>query len=98
LQVWEDCDGAIPFAAGGWLEETRIEYEDDYAYYVHAGLLPGKSLVKRRISPRCGEQKAFLRVDMTGESQSCSVTGTSLTHSYKPTKFALIREPSAEEG
>lgn len=41
-QVWQRCKGHIPFEIGDWLEETRIEYEDDHAYYVHAGVLPGK--------------------------------------------------------
>jgi len=40
-EVWDRCDGHIPFEVGYWLEETRIEYEDEYAYYVHAGVLPG---------------------------------------------------------
>ena len=44
LQLWDDCDGAVPFVVGDWLEETRIEYEDEHAYYVHAGLLPGKPI------------------------------------------------------
>lgn len=44
IEVWDDCAGVIPFAVGDWLEETRIDYEDEHAYYVHAGLLPGKSL------------------------------------------------------
>jgi serine/threonine protein phosphatase 1 len=43
LQVWEDYDGSLPFTVGDWLEETRIDYEDEHAYYVHAGLLPGKT-------------------------------------------------------
>jgi serine/threonine protein phosphatase 1 len=43
LQVWDNCNGLVPFVVGDWLEETHIEYEDQYAYYVHAGLLPGKS-------------------------------------------------------
>jgi serine/threonine protein phosphatase 1 len=42
LDVWDNCSGQVPFAVGDWLEETLIDYEDDYAYYVHAGLLPGK--------------------------------------------------------
>jgi calcineurin-like phosphoesterase family protein len=42
LDVWDSCNGQIPFAVGDWLEETLIDYEDDHAYYVHAGLLPGK--------------------------------------------------------
>jgi serine/threonine protein phosphatase 1 len=43
LDVWDRCDGQIPFKVGYWLEETRIDYEDEYAYYVHAGLTPGKT-------------------------------------------------------
>lgn len=41
-RVWQQCAGNIPFAVGDWLEETLFEYEDEHAYYVHAGLLPGK--------------------------------------------------------
>ncbi len=43
-QVWERWNGHIPFEVGHWLEETRIEYEDEYAYYVHAGVLPGNPI------------------------------------------------------
>lgn len=46
LDVWDDCDGQLPFAVGDWLEQTRIAYEDTHAYYVHSGLQPGKSLQK----------------------------------------------------
>ncbi|HEU5198367.1 MAG TPA: metallophosphoesterase [Ktedonobacterales bacterium] len=42
LDVWEDQQEKIPFELGDWLEETLIEYEDEHAYYVHAGVLPGK--------------------------------------------------------
>ena len=41
-EVWDRCQGQAPFALGGWLEETRQEYEDGHAYYVHAGIMPGK--------------------------------------------------------
>ncbi|HLZ62691.1 MAG TPA: metallophosphoesterase [Ktedonosporobacter sp.] len=44
--VWDKCDGQIPFEVGFWLEETRIEYEDEYAYYTHAGALPGEPFGK----------------------------------------------------
>jgi serine/threonine protein phosphatase 1 len=44
LKVWDDCDGSVPFVVGDWLEETRIDYEDEHAYYVHAALLPGRSI------------------------------------------------------
>ncbi|HTI15167.1 MAG TPA: metallophosphoesterase [Dictyobacter sp.] len=42
-KVWESCQGNMPADIGHWLEQTIIEYEDEYAYYVHAGLLPGKT-------------------------------------------------------
>ena len=40
--VWDQWQGKIPFEVGDWLEETLIEYEDEHAYYVHAGVLPGR--------------------------------------------------------
>ncbi|GHO46287.1 serine/threonine protein phosphatase [Ktedonospora formicarum] len=40
-RLWRHYQGKIPFAVGDWLEETRIDYEDKYAYYAHAGALPG---------------------------------------------------------
>jgi serine/threonine protein phosphatase 1 len=42
-EVWDTCAGRIPFEVGYILEGTRIEYEDEHAYYVHAGLMPGMS-------------------------------------------------------
>jgi serine/threonine protein phosphatase 1 len=43
-QMREHWQGHIPFALGDWLEETQIEYEDEHAYYIHAGALPGKPI------------------------------------------------------
>jgi serine/threonine protein phosphatase 1 len=40
--VWDQCNGKLPFEVGFFLEETRVEYEDDYAYYIHAGTKPGQ--------------------------------------------------------
>lgn len=40
--VWDQWHEKIPFEIGDWLEETLIEYEDEHAYYVHAGVLLGK--------------------------------------------------------
>jgi serine/threonine protein phosphatase 1 len=42
-EVWDTCGGHVPFEVGYVLEGTRIEYEDEHAYYVHAGLMPGMS-------------------------------------------------------
>ncbi len=44
--VWESCNGRVPFEVGDWLEETQIEYQDQHAYYVHAGYQPGKSAAR----------------------------------------------------
>lgn len=41
-KVWESCNGEIPTDIGEWLAKTRIDYENQHAYYVHAGLIPGK--------------------------------------------------------
>ncbi len=37
-KAWDDFKGAPPREAGRWLAATRSGYEDDYAYYTHAGL------------------------------------------------------------
>jgi serine/threonine protein phosphatase 1 len=41
-RVWDEFEGTIPYDFGRWLEKTLIDYEDDHAHYVHAGLLPGR--------------------------------------------------------
>lgn len=45
-EVWDACDGHVPFEVGYVLEGTRIEYEDEHAYYAHAGLMPGMSFAR----------------------------------------------------
>lgn len=40
-KAWADF-GAIPVEVGQWLAGSVIEYEDEHAYYVHAGVLPGR--------------------------------------------------------
>jgi serine/threonine protein phosphatase 1 len=39
---WADFGWDPPAEFGYWLARTWIEHEDEHAYYVHAGLLPGK--------------------------------------------------------
>jgi Calcineurin-like phosphoesterase. len=39
-QIWQEWHGKIPADVGEWLSKTRIDYEDQYAYYVHAGVTP----------------------------------------------------------
>jgi len=41
-EVWDDCNGHVPYAVGFFLEATLIEYEDEHAYYIHAGAKPGE--------------------------------------------------------
>jgi serine/threonine protein phosphatase 1 len=43
-KAWADFGGVIPVEVGQWLAGTVIEYEDAYAYYVHAGVLPGRPI------------------------------------------------------
>lgn len=40
-KAWNDFGGEVPFEVGHWLEGTRIDYEDEHGFYVHAGVLPG---------------------------------------------------------
>jgi serine/threonine protein phosphatase 1 len=42
IELWDQCEGNVPFEVGIFLEETIIEYEDAYAYYLHAGATPGQ--------------------------------------------------------
>lgn len=39
--VWEQCQGAPPAFIGHFLQQTRLSYEDGYAWYAHAGAQPG---------------------------------------------------------
>jgi serine/threonine protein phosphatase 1 len=39
-KAWRDFAGRPPAELGLWLQETLIDYEDEHAYYVHAGVLP----------------------------------------------------------
>ena len=43
-EIWDRCAGRVPFEVGFFLEETLIEYEDEHAYYIHAGARPGEPI------------------------------------------------------
>jgi serine/threonine protein phosphatase 1 len=62
-KVWEGCNGQVPFAVGDWLEETRVEYEDEHAYYVHAGYLPGKPIWRTPDFHKMWGTQGFLESD-----------------------------------
>ncbi|HVA88325.1 MAG TPA: metallophosphoesterase [Chloroflexota bacterium] len=41
-KTWRDFGGRPPSDVGHWMANTRIDYEDQFAFYVHAGVLPGR--------------------------------------------------------
>jgi serine/threonine protein phosphatase 1 len=41
-KAWKDFGGQPPPELGRWLEQTRIDFEDVHAFYVHAGVVPGQ--------------------------------------------------------
>ena len=48
---------------GYWLEETRVEYEDAHAYYVHAGVLPWQPVWRTSDFYKMWGAKGFLDSD-----------------------------------
>jgi serine/threonine protein phosphatase 1 len=42
-KTWHDFDGRPPAELHNWLARTRIDYEDEHGFYVHAGVLPNYS-------------------------------------------------------
>jgi serine/threonine protein phosphatase 1 len=63
MEVWHNCNGKIPREVGYWLEETRIEYEDAHAYYVHAGVMPGQAVWRTAGLNKMWGAKGFLESD-----------------------------------
>jgi serine/threonine protein phosphatase 1 len=63
MDVWDACEGHIPFEVGYWLEETRIDYEDEHAYYVHAGVLPWQPFWRTSDFYKMWGAKGFLDSD-----------------------------------
>ncbi|MDB5058312.1 MAG: metallophosphoesterase [Chloroflexi bacterium] len=45
-KAWKDFGGKPSHEIGIWLEGTRIDYEDDHAFYVHAGVVPGNPFAR----------------------------------------------------
>ncbi|HXT38269.1 MAG TPA: metallophosphoesterase family protein [Chloroflexota bacterium] len=41
-KTWRDFGGRPSSEIGHWMARTRIDFEDQYAFYVHAGVLPGR--------------------------------------------------------
>ena len=60
-RLWRECGGYIPAEIGYWLEETRLDYEDEYAYYVHAGILPDKPFEETPATQKLWGPKGFLK-------------------------------------
>ncbi len=59
--VWDAYGGEIPADVGRWIAATRIEYEDEHGYYVHAGLLPGAPPWETLDDVKLWGEPAFLR-------------------------------------
>ena len=59
-KVWESCNGQIPPDIGHWLAKTRIDYEDEHAYYVHAGVEPGEPFWRTETFYKMWGTKDFL--------------------------------------
>jgi serine/threonine protein phosphatase 1 len=62
-KVWNSCHGHVPHDIGTWLETTRIDYEDDHAYYVHAGIKPGLPFWRTETIYKLWGEESFLHSD-----------------------------------
>lgn len=60
---WADFDGQPPAALGQWLETTRIDYEDEHGFYVHAGVLPNIPFASTPQLQKLGGAGNFLESD-----------------------------------
>jgi len=62
-KAWRDFGGQPPAALGKWLEQTRIDFEDDHAYYVHAGVVPGQPFTRTPALQKLWGAGGFLESD-----------------------------------
>ena len=93
-KVWEDFGGKIPVEVGQWLAGTVIEYEDEHAYYVHAGVIPGRPVWRTPGVLKLWGQGAFWRAHTTGVSQWYLGTGKCRSRCFSPTRSGLILAPT----
>lgn len=87
--LWDDCQGKIPFEVGDWLEETLIEYEDEHAYYVHAGVLPGRPFWRTSGLQKMWGAQGFIESSYNWGSLSCLVIVALLSRFCNPTRLGL---------
>jgi serine/threonine protein phosphatase 1 len=62
-EVFNSYGGEIPADVGYWLKRTLIEYEDEHAYYVHAGAEPGKPFWRTPAVLKLWGARGFLASD-----------------------------------
>jgi serine/threonine protein phosphatase 1 len=62
-QIWYYWNGEVPADVGEWLSKTYIQYEDEYAYYVHAGAIPGQSFYDTPLEAKLWGNTSFLQQD-----------------------------------
>jgi serine/threonine protein phosphatase 1 len=62
-RAWSDFGGPPPFEVGHWLEGTLIDYEDEHAYYVHAGVLPDRPFWRTAPLAKLWGARGFLESD-----------------------------------
>lgn len=60
-RLWRANRRHMPAEIGYWLEETRLEYEDEFAYYVHAGVLPGLPFEETPAARKMWGPRGFLK-------------------------------------
>lgn len=60
-RLWKRHEGHIPSEVGKWLEKTLIEYEDAYAYYIHAGVRPDMPIAVATDRQKMWGPKGFLK-------------------------------------
>lgn len=61
--VWGAFAGSVPVEVGQWLSRTLFEYEDEHAYYVHAGVLAGMPVSATAPVLKLWGVKGFLETD-----------------------------------
>lgn len=62
-KAWKDFGGKPPVELGLWLEQTRIDFEDRHAFYVHAGVVPGQPFSRTPALQKLWGAGGFLETD-----------------------------------
>lgn len=66
--IWEQYQGLPPVRLGRFLKTTVLTYEDEDAYYSHAGARPGLPFWRTPLKSCCGGRRAFGTRGMTRDA------------------------------